>query len=492
MRRPSSHATRCALVLLAGCGQQLGPAPAITGVSPKSASDAQEVTLTISGDHFQSRLQVDFDTPAESSVVSTFTGDLWASPATLLPFSEVSLTDGSTLSATLPSGSPPGLYGVAIVDPWGRTASLAQALTITGGVSPFPYAPSNFNPGMIPTIGNSLTVGCTVQFDSSPNAQNSNWCGQPIPPMTVVSEPSGPDVVVLSISGFTVTPNGSLTLVGSRPVILAVFGSATVHGSISASSQGSAPGAGGSWSGCGSGAGTPGSAGRLCSGGGGGGFLGSGGVGGDGDNSGGSAGIANGSPALIPLRGGCSGGTGGSNTMMNASAGGAGGGAVQISVAGSLTVDSRISAEGGGGGGARPGDTAAGGGGGSGGAIVMEANDLRLNPGAAITANGGGGGGGAQTGNGGTSGNNGSMSSAVPAPGGMDMGGSMGAGGSGGAGATASTPGAAGGGAGAKTTGAGGGGGGTGRIRFNAASSCSINGGAVLSPTPTSTQTNCE
>jgi hypothetical protein len=260
----------------------------------------------------------------------------------------------------------------------------------------FAYGPANFDPTQIPTsqIAGNVVLGCAATFDSTPDASTPFvWCNQPQPPVFSVHQDGGPDAVVLPIFGLTVPPTGSLQLVGPRPVILAVYDSASVAGQLLVNSNHTSAGAGGSPAACGtSGGGNGATAGGMGTGAGGGGFGGGGAAGGASGSGGtvGSAGAAAGSAPLVPLSGGCPGGIGGTIDG-TAGAGGAGGGAVQISSAGTLVVSGVVSASGGGGSGAVK-SSSGGGGGGAGGGVLLEAEVLQVASSAAVTANGGGGG----------------------------------------------------------------------------------------------------
>jgi hypothetical protein len=345
----------------------------------------------------------------------------------------------------------------------------------------FGYAPSNFDPASIPSaaIAGNVVLGCSATFDSTPDASTPFvWCsGQPQPLPFDVPQTGGPDAVVLPMYGFAITGAGSLQLTGPRPVILAVYDSASISGELLATSSYTTAGAGGSPALCGAHAG---GAGGLTSaeggGGGGGGYGVKGGAGGASGSAagGGDAGTGGVSVTLVPLAGGCPGGVGGTNNG-TAGAAGAGGGAVQVSSAGSLTVSGLVSSSGGGGRGA-PSHSSGGGAGGSGGAILLEAPNLQVQGSAALTCNGGGGGQGASQSSGGGDGADGSSTNALQAQGGNSTGsGPGGAGGSFAGGATAGGPG---------TQGGGGGGGGVGIIRLNSNGSCVVSPSATLSPAP--------
>jgi hypothetical protein len=346
----------------------------------------------------------------------------------------------------------------------------------------FPYTPSNFMTSQVPAVGGVVSLGCGVSAFDSMTLAFTNWCGS-TPPVTTMTQPSGPDAVILSMSSFSITPQGSLRITGNRPVILAVFGAASISGPIDLGASSRVfppiPGPGGSLAqSCMNATGTMG--GGLTGGGGGGAFGGAaaaGGAGADGDP-GGAPGAPTGVESLIPLRGGCAGGDGAGGATATRDHRGEGGGAIQISAAGPFLLASVINAGGGGGlGGAR---RNGGGGAGSGGAVLIEGVMITIGSGSAVAANGGGGGeGGADD-----SGHiavNGQDGSTIVASGGAN---GTTTGGAGGAGATAgSGPGIGRDGI-QNSAGGGGGGGGLGRIRLNAQTGCTIQG--MLSPRATS------
>jgi hypothetical protein len=376
-------------------------------------------------------------------------------------------------------------------------AGICQA---SGSCVTFSYPPSNFDPVAIAArgIAGNVVVGCNAWFDSTDGG--GFWCaGQPVPAQTVVPQAGAQDVMVLAMSGLSVT--GSLTLTGTRPVILAVWGDATVNGTISARSvTGQDAGAGAYPAGqCEIVNGQVAAPGDVASGGGGAGGSTPGGTGGD---LSGGGGIPGGGPAaprgvatLIPLQGGCNGGAGGraNDAAGVGGAGGKGGGAVQLSAAGTLQVSGTITASGAGGhgglqdqvGSASEGGNG-GGGGGAGGEVLLEGRDVSVMNGATLTANGGGGG---EGGDSQSSGNRGNAGADGPsnAP-------------SGGAGGSGAVPCAGNGASGGSASGApgdgnnigysfggcatGGGGGAAGRIRVNASQTCQVNAGTV-SPVPT-------
>jgi hypothetical protein len=358
----------------------------------------------------------------------------------------------------------------------------------TGGttsvtVVDFTFTPSNFDPvALEPSVTpTAVTLDCgTSTFDSKTLAFG-NWCGQ-APTPVIVPQASGPDLVVIPIAQLSVASGATLKLTGDKPVVFAVFGDTTIAGTVDASATKATPGAGGNVS-CSVGAGDPGDNGVVGSGtggpgggGGGGGAFGSpGGAGGTTDNNqvskGGVASAAEGTPELVPLRGGCAGGRGGDGTKASAAPGGGGGGAVEISAAGTLSISGVVSA--GGGGGVNGAEGNGGGGGGSGGAILLEGETVSIAGSAWITANGGGGAAGNPYLNtSGSDGADGSKNSGSQASGGS------GNSGSGNGGKGAASAGAAQNGADATgpygSRGGGGGGGGVGRVRVHSPNACPL------------------
>jgi hypothetical protein len=362
-----------------------------------------------------------------------------------------------------------------------------------------PFVPQNGEPPAFDNFPDwDLDCGDAL-FDS--DAMSFSGCVAE-PPM--VSASGDEAYAFILVNGLKVDKDSKLRMVGSRPVILFVYGDAEIDGKVYADSNttGDAdellPGAGAS--NCLEGGLFGGNAGgNAGGGGGGGGGFGtagqSGGNGGTGSVAS-TAGLAGGGNAesgnaeLTPLRGGCPGGPGGSRSgSMLRTPGGFGGGAFQISVGGRLRIQSgNLSASGAGGRGGTQRD--GGGGGGSGGGILVEAHVLEIGPKAIFVANGGGGGeGGINTtlstcDDGECSpGNDGSDVTSVAAAGGT---GDTSAGGDGGIGASlgAATIGLPGSNNAGGAGGGGGGGAGAGRIRIVGHLSCDLNEDAVTSPPP--------
>lgn len=360
----------------------------------------------------------------------------------------------------------------------GGTCNGAGACTPAGT---FLFPTDNFVPVM-PTAPTAVLIDCALQFYSGPDAGFSAPCnGNALPTVSFADGGAAGQLAVLSMTNLVISDAGTLTLYGSRPVVLAVFGDADVNGAIFANSvtagrQG--PGASAALTCAARRGSNGGTSGNQGGGGGGGGFFTRGGNGGGGNNSaasGGDGGVAD-TGGDAPLLVGCPGGTGQSDTG-GPTPGGVGGGALQLSVAGSLRLNAVVSTSAQGGEGGNGGGDPGGGGGGSGGALRVQALRLRVVGAAKLTANGGAGGGGAQ-GGAATPGADGATSSQTPANGGTNEGG----GGAGGDGAAGSTP-PIGGSPGGK--GGGGGGGAMGRIfleHYDLVTPCAVTGSPTISP----------
>ena len=276
-------------------------------------------------------------------------------------------------------------------------------VTLTAALSPYQYATTN--------AGGALT---------DKNGAAVSIASMQLTPTT------GPAVALMSVRNFTVDSGAQLRIIGSKPLIIAAWGTMQIAGTIDAGShRGVRAGGGSGPSQCtGAPAASPGvdesTTGGGSGGGGGGAFRGHGGTGGPGDTGGQNGGGAGGNPVTFPtfVRGGCPGAKSGkagpdattpSDTNTTAE-GGLGGGAVQLTSRGALQVTATgvVVAGGAGGEGAPLGSAVGGGGGGAGGYIGFDAATLQIVGGATVAANGGGGGASAafdQTGNPGNDGN---------------------------------------------------------------------------------------
>jgi hypothetical protein len=347
-------------------------------------------------------------------------------------------------------------------------------------------------------------VGCNSTISLNPVGiqANSLLCSPPaLPPSVVVSQVGGPSLVVFVVDRLTIQPNVTLRFSGpaDRVPVIAVRGDATINGILDVSAVQvigtitAGPGGGGSF--CPASA--PGVQNGNASGGGqGGGFGRAGGNGGRGADSGGAGAtgvVVNGTPTLVPLRGGCNGSRGGG---ANADRFGRAAGAVQVWARGQLVINGAVLAAGGFGlwSGIGSSQGSGGGGGGSGGGILLEGTRVSIGSSAIVAANGGGGAegsslGGGNNGQAGTSGLN-------PANGGT---GANDCGGFGGRGSARTNVTAGNGEEGgvqgacnfSDLGGGGGGGGGMGRVRINSLLPCTVVSTAQISPQASSAQVSC-
>ena len=313
-------------------------------------------------------------------------------------------------TATPPAGVPCGEDDACpngqacIAGVCGGTGANLDAATVDSG--PVIDAPAlcatwtarHFEPCMLPSPGGDLNLTdalANYSWDLD-KPELKGKMGITVPVTTVVmSQSVGPDVLVASVNNFILEPGATVDLNGSRALLIAVWGTATIGGTIDVSASFSAPGPGGAGAsvtslGCG---GVPtgdfGVQGVPSTGGGGGGFQGAGGQGG---NAGGPAGAGLQPPATI--QGGCAGGHGGASSGGLQGIRGAGGGAVQITSRESITIASGALIHAGGGGGSLGrANYGAGGGGGAGGYIGLDAPMESIA--GTLAANGGSGGGGA-------------------------------------------------------------------------------------------------
>jgi hypothetical protein len=288
----------------------------------------------------------------------------------------------------------------------GTTGFCEASETRDGGVELGDAMPGDTNPGNLDArlcFGGGLINVC---LSSAPNKAVSFPAGTLLDTSgtanctRTMAQAGGPDLCI--IAGTTVTIGGTLTVIGSRALVLVATDRTTVSGTLDVSStSGGRLGAAANQGDCASsGVGADDTGGA---GGGGGAGLGTrGGAGGTGDlndngppagqGRAGIAGAARG--ALTVLRGGCRGGDGGAGDMLHRSSGGDGGGAVYLIAGNAIHISGDVFASGAGGG-ATPGVAGTeqgGGGGGSGGMIGLDAPSLEIL--GRVVANGGAGSGG--------------------------------------------------------------------------------------------------
>lgn len=311
----------------------------------------------------------------------------------------------------------------------------------------------------------TLTSDINTTNNTAPCSTTADWVG--------TTQPSACFVVGTNITH----ASGTITVDGSRPLVLIATGTVKIMGTLDVASHAIAPaniGPAANDSTCGT-ATAPGTSANGGGGGAGGSFTTKGGNGGKGDNNNTAGGVASSQLTPLPdhLRGGCpgqAGGAGGSGGVL-----GAGGGALYI-VAGT-TIDLRAGGINASGAAGSAGVSRGGGGGaGTGGMIVLSAPSILSDSATRLAANGGGGGAGAT---GTAMGNEAALSNpTTTALGGQATGGCVNenGGGAGAAGATAAT---AGGTVTGSNCGGGGGGGGMGYIQTSIAL-----GSGVFSPAP--------
>src|SRR5207237_1019822 len=97
----------------------------------------------------------------------------------------------------------------------------------------FRYTPSNFDPAAITAIAGPEVLNCGVTTFNSTSRSFTNWCGM-LPPTQIVTQPGGPDAVVIAMGDFTIAAASTFRVVGTRPVIIALYGSASISGTINA------------------------------------------------------------------------------------------------------------------------------------------------------------------------------------------------------------------------------------------------------------------
>jgi hypothetical protein len=332
-------------------------------------------------------------------------------------------------------------------------------------------------------IGDFVVNDAACTIDTSSNLASCGD-GANVLAFMIAKQTDGSEVALYVAKSMNILAGKNLTVTGPRPFVFVALDTIRISGTLNANSKGDVPIGGGSevttQNSVGSGPGG-GNAGTATVAPGGGSYCGKGGGGAPETGSASNGGAVYGSPSIVPLVGGSSGGSG------SASAG-SGGGAVQLVAGTSITIDAGGYVQVGGGGGGFGGISGQeAGAGGSGGSLLLESTSI--NVAGTLAANGGGGGAG-------TSADVGS-----PAP--LDPGGAnstpnatAAAGGKSGVGPSSGGNGSAGasidGTAGAFTSGnsGGGGGGGAGRIRLNTKSGVATVTG-TLSPaasTPCVTQ----
>jgi hypothetical protein len=130
-RTTLSHALlvgACLVAITEGCSTA-GPRPELASVSPTTLRIALGGFITLAGHNFVPRTTVDFERPSASQVDATFTVQL-EGVGQVFELASVTRIDSESVSARVPAGLSPGLYGLRLTDPRGHEASLPAALTL--------------------------------------------------------------------------------------------------------------------------------------------------------------------------------------------------------------------------------------------------------------------------------------------------------------------------------------------------------------------------
>src|SRR5262249_3289061 len=115
-------------------------------------------------------------------------------------------------------------------------------------VNPFPYQPSNFDPLEIGGPDGGLIIDCDAGYDTG--TQKGWLCGRPLPATYVVDGGAAGPLVVLAVSDLTITDAGAWHISGTRPLVVAVFGNASIDGPLLGAADGGLNGPGGGRAGC--------------------------------------------------------------------------------------------------------------------------------------------------------------------------------------------------------------------------------------------------
>ncbi len=352
-----------------------------------------------------------------------------------------------------------------------------------GTPSPLPFAASNINwTGIDVSMVEDQDVSNACDIQTAMGAANDCFANKIAD--TVVTQADQSELHVIVVKSLKLEPTAIITISGGLPLAIVSLGDITIAASATiivppgGSGGFMAPNGTPMGGGPGGGAGGTTAAGTPGTGAGGGSFCGQGGQGAEEMTAAvmpGAKAASYGSPTLVPLQAGSSGGNGDTG-------GASGGGALELVAGGTFSMGAGCWINVGGAGGGPGGTTGQGANGaGSGGAILIEG--LSVNIAGILAANGGGGGGGTGTTTNGGSDSAGANATpnATAAAGGTGAAGGVGSAGPTIDGATATAPTAEG--------SAGGGGGAAGRIRINSMSGAPNVTGATFSPDKTTTCT---
>ena len=111
-----------------GCSPEL-PGPSLMGVTPDLAWNGEATTITLLGEDFYPQIQLDAGQKGRSTINSNYRAWLVGAQNDE-KLSGVSVIDYTRISALIPEGVDPGIYGLRIVGPTGRS-SLEQAFEVS-------------------------------------------------------------------------------------------------------------------------------------------------------------------------------------------------------------------------------------------------------------------------------------------------------------------------------------------------------------------------
>ena len=116
--------------------------------------------------------------------------------------------------------------------------------TCQGGacIIPFSYTPGNFTPtSYTPPAG--ATTDCNATYSSTSHTFTTGSCAGKAPAIhrNATASGGGPVVDIPVFASLTTASGSTLTLTGTNPVIIAVYGNATINGTVNASANGTTP-----------------------------------------------------------------------------------------------------------------------------------------------------------------------------------------------------------------------------------------------------------
>lgn len=198
------------LLGLAGCDDTTPPGPQLLSVDPPRGYNNVATEIEISGLAFHPLIFADHDDKKRSKVDLLFSALLGATP-----LANVTYHSDRKLTASVPGGLPPGLLDLQVIDPRGRTGTLAKAFAVY-----LPPADAGPDAPLLTDLG----------MDAAPDAaspdQGIDTTADSTPP-DLPSPDTLPPAVVTTVagngnSGFVDGPAGSAEF--ADPTSLAVVG----------------------------------------------------------------------------------------------------------------------------------------------------------------------------------------------------------------------------------------------------------------------------